>query len=112
MERQQKKSFLGRLVDYLAGPQEQPRQTNWNTPDYIEIKAAGRSDMPRLSPKPVEKVVPRQVSRMNSPTNLRPTTKQRINTEILGMNTRSLPQNNVPRMTREELKKKFPDAVK
>ena len=115
------KSLLGKLKNIFQ-PKEEETKQNWNSKDWIEIKAPGGSapiSSPLRNERPVTPIVQKSSSKFTpthrgpavpqNTTNARPLTKDRIQKERTTYSGRD-PAKPVERMSADDLKKKWPGA--
>ncbi len=105
----EKKSFLGSVRNWLAGDESKKSQSR-DTSEWVEVTGANAPmhspTTDKSMPKPKMVVEDRRAVR-NMPTTLRPTTQERLRKEETDVGRRV---SNTPRMSSDELKKKFPGA--
>ena len=119
------KSLLGKIKNIFSPKEEEPKQ-NWNSKDWIEIKAPSGSALQTM--RGVEKpIIPLAHKSSSSSTitsshtpsrgavipqsahHVRPATKDRIQQERTSFSGRD-PAKPVERMSADEIKKKWPGA--
>ncbi len=104
----EKKSFLGSVRAWLQGGDS--KAEGRENKEWVEINptAAGHSPTTqKVMPHPKAVMEEKRSGVRNAPTVLRPTTQDRLRKEETNVAKRVT---NTPRMTSDELKKKFPGA--
>ncbi|MBI2573439.1 hypothetical protein HYV86_06245 [Candidatus Woesearchaeota archaeon] len=106
----EKKSFLGSVRSWLQGGESQ--KSNARESGWVEIPADNKGPVhspttQKVAPQPRHVVEEKRSAVRNMPTTMRPTTQDRLRKEETNVAKRV---SNTPRMSSDELKKKFPGA--